>query len=208
MSTDFELLARWRDGERDAGSELFERHFDALRRFFRNKAGPQRLEELIQKTMLVCVENRDSFEGRSSFRTYLFGVAHNVLRGAYREGKRQNERIEFGTMSVEDMRTGAVTLVAREQNKALLLYALRKIPMEFQVVLELYYWENMEGQELADALGIPLGTVRTRLRRGKQRLEKIIGELAQSEHQLTQTLSNLEDWARQLRDEVDVADSP
>lgn len=204
MPTDFELLEAWRGGDRDAGSQLFERHFDSLQRFFRNKAGPERQEDLIQKTFLVCVEKKESFEGRSSFRTYLFGVAHNVLRNAYRSGKRQNDRIEFGTVSVEDLGMGAMTLVAKQQDRQILLHALRRIPLEFQVVLELYYWEGLEGQELADALGIPLGTVRTRLRRGKQRLEKVIAELATSEEQLTQTIKNIESWARELRDQVDL----
>ncbi len=205
MPSDFELLEAWRGGDRSAGNRLFEQHFPSLHRFFRNKAGPDRVEDLIQKTFLVCVEKRDDFEGRSSFRTYLFAVAHNVLRNAYRSGKRQNERIEFGTVSVEDMGTGAMTLVARQEDKQILLHALRRIPLEFQVVLELYYWENLDGNELAEALDLPLGTVRTRLRRGKQRLEKAIAELATSEAQLTNTVTNLEQWARQLRDQVDVA---
>lgn len=202
MATDFELLEAWRAGDREAGSELFERHFVSLRRFFANKVAGARQEDLIQQTFLVCVEKQDDFEGRSSFRSYLFGIAHNVLRNAYRKGRREADRLEFGTVSVEDLRTGAISLVARRQEQQLLLAALRRIPVDYQVALELYYWEHLEGEELAEVLQVPLGTVRTRLRRGKQRLEAAVKEIADSPQQQTQTLENLEAWARDLREKV------
>ena len=55
--------------------------------------------------------------------------------------------------------------------------ALRRIPLELQVALELYYWEGMAGPELAAALDLPEGTVRTRLRRGRQLVREQLTEL-------------------------------
>lgn len=202
MATDFELLESWRGGDKEAGNTLFERHFDAIQRFFRNKVGPERLEDLIQHTFLILVEKRDDFRGESSFRTYLFAVAHNVLRNAFRSHKRKNERFDFGTVSVHDVGPGPATMVAKQQDKQLLLQALRRIPLDFQVCLELYYWEQMEAKQLAEVLDLPVGTVRSRIRLGKQKLEAAIAELAQSPDQLTTTMTNLEDWARDLRDQV------
>jgi RNA polymerase sigma-70 factor (ECF subfamily) len=202
--TDFELLEAWRAGDKQAGNSLFERHLDSVTRFFRNKVGPTRLEDLIQKTFLVCVEKRDSFEGRSSFRTYLFAVAHNILRNAYRANQRQGERYEFGTVSVAEMGPGPMTIAAKHQDQQILLQALRSIPLDYQIVLELTYWENLEGQEIAEVLGKPLGTVRTHIRRGKQKLQEAISQLSMSEAQLQKTMTNLESWARQLRDQVEI----
>ena len=71
---DFELLDAWRAGSREAGSELFERHFPGLFWFFRNKAG-ESAEDLVQQTFLSVVESRDRFRKDASFRTYLFTVA-------------------------------------------------------------------------------------------------------------------------------------
>src|SRR6185436_6575853 len=73
MRPDAELLSAWRGGDEKAGAELFERHFEALFRFFRNKAGDQ-AEDLVQETFLACLSG-PAFRGEASFRTYLFTVA-------------------------------------------------------------------------------------------------------------------------------------
>ena len=79
MATDAELLAAWRGGDADAGEILFDRHFAAVTRFFRHKAG-DRLDDLVQTTFMTLLESPDGFRGEGSFRAYLLGVAYNVLR--------------------------------------------------------------------------------------------------------------------------------
>jgi DNA-directed RNA polymerase specialized sigma24 family protein len=76
---DLELLAAWRGGDRDAGGELFDRHFVSIRRFFRSKVGDD-YEELVQRTFTRCVEGQQRFRGEGKFRSYLFAIAANVLR--------------------------------------------------------------------------------------------------------------------------------
>ena len=93
--TDLELLEAWRGGDRQAGEALFERHFDAIARFFRNKVD-HGIDDLIQRTFLACVESKDQFRGEASFRTFLFAVAHNVLGKHYRSQRRHGDRIDFG----------------------------------------------------------------------------------------------------------------
>lgn len=205
MSEDLELARRWRDGDRRAGEELFERHYDAVERFFRNKVS-QGIEDLLQKTFLVCVEKRDDFRGESSFRTYLFGVAYNVLRNHYRQARRRRERVDFLNESVADLAPGVSTMIRGDQERSLLLAALRSIPFDYQVVLELYYWEEMEGKAIAEVLGIPDGTARSRIRLGKERLRKALDEQALCSNRLRETLTHLDDWARELRSRL--ADSP
>ena len=78
MADDAELLEQWRAGDRKAGEALFDRHFDAVARFFRNKVD-RGIDDLIQRTFLACVESRDRFRGDSSFRTYAFAVGRHVL---------------------------------------------------------------------------------------------------------------------------------
>lgn len=200
-ATDAELLEAWRGGDRRAGEELFERHFDAVARFFRNKID-HGIDDLIQRTFLACVESRDKFRGDSTFRTYIFGVAHNVLGKHFRSKRRHGDRIDFGVTSVHDIAPSPSVIVAKHREQRLLLEALRRIPIEHQIVLELYYWERLPAPEVAQVVGCPEGTARTRIRRAKQLLEAEMEKLAVNKDQLHSTIVNLEGWAEGLREQL------
>jgi RNA polymerase sigma factor (sigma-70 family) len=176
---------------------LFERHFESVARFFRNKAGANH-DDLIQQTFLGCVESRDSFRQDSSFRTFLFGVARNVLGKHYRGAGRRT--LDFEAVSVHDLGDSPSQVVARDREQQLLLQALRRIPLDGQIALELHYWESMTAAELAQVLGIPLGTAKTRLRRAKQLLENEVQQLSQGDVPVDPTGTRLETWARGLRE--------
>ena len=201
MADDLELAQRWRDGDAQAGGVLFERHYASIERFFRNKVNSG-IEDLIQRTFLLAVESRDRFRGASSYRTYLFGIAYNVLRDHYRAARRERERLDFGHDSVADLAPGASTLLRGVEERAELLAALRSIPLDFQVVLELYYWEQLDQRAIADALGIPHGTARSRIRLGKQKLVAALEAMARDGAAVHDTLTNLDQWARELREQL------
>jgi len=201
VATDLELLEAWRAGDRSAGSTLFERHFDSICRFFANKIQSD-VDDLVQRTFAACVEGKERFRGQSSFRTYLFGVAHNVLRSHLRKRRREGERFDFGLTSVFDLGLSPTTLIAQAKEQQLTLQALRRIPLDHQIVLELYYWEDMTAAELAEVLELPEGTVRGRIRRAKQLLEEQLARLADNEVDLESTMSNLDSWAKSLRAKV------
>lgn len=196
---DVELLERWRDGDLGAGDQLFNRHFSSVHRFFRNKVNEGALEDLVQQTFMASVEGRERFRSDSTFRTYLFGVAHNLLRDHYRR-RRKAEVLDFAEASVEDVGFGPNTLLGRQQEQRLLLEALRRIPIDCQIVLELYYWEELSASQTAAVLGIPEGTVRGRVRKAKALLKKKLTVLARSPSDLESTVQNLEGWAASLRE--------
>lgn len=196
------LFEAWRGGDARAGAELFERHYPAIARFFRNKADVD-APDLIQKTFLGCIESKERVRGDSSFRTYLFAVAHNVLYKHFRTKARSGARLDFGVTSVHDLRPTAATLLVRRGEERALLNALRRIPLEHQVVLELYFWEHLTAVEIAEIQGVPEGTVRTRLRRAKQLLEAALGQVAASPDELRDTLGDLEGWALKVRAQID-----
>lgn len=199
MSSDSELLTRWRSGDRAAGDALFVRHFDALYRFFVRKVEADAVEELIQRTLLACVEARDRFRGDSSFRTYLYGIARNQLL-AYWRSRGPAGGVDLSTSSVQDLAPSPPSHLDARHEQRLLLAALRHIPLDLQIALELHYWEGMAGPELAEVLGVPEGTVRSRLRRAKELLTERLGELAESPALLESTLSDLDGWARSLEE--------
>lgn len=197
-ATDIDLLNAWREGDATSGEELFERHYASIARFFRNKVS-RGVDDLIQNTFLAMVETRDRFRGDSSFRTYLFGVAHNTLRYHYRKQKRDADRLDFEQTSAADLAPGPGTIVGEQSEQRLMLQALRAIPLDYQIVLELYFWEPMTAVEIAEVLAIPEGTIRTRIRRAKQLLEEQLAIFSESPELLKRTVSNLEDWAKSLR---------
>ena len=197
------LFESWCRGDRRAGAQLFERHYEAIARFFHNKAHHD-ADDLIQRTFLRCVETHARIRKPTSFRYYLFGVARNVLLEYLEEkGRRQRrEAPNFLSTSIEDLAPTPSSALARAREERLILHALRRIPLELQIILELYYWEELRARELAEVLDLPEGTIRTRIRRAKQLFEEEIARVAESPALAHSTLCDLEGWARRLRGEL------
>lgn len=177
---DSELLQQWRDGDKTSGNELFRRHFRSIRRFFRNKVSPDDVEDLIQRTFAGCVEGRDRFRGDASFRTFLFAVARRQLFKFLRDRASRERRVDpdFGVSSIHALGKTPSSLLAKQQDHQLLLQALQRVSVEHQTMLELFYWEQLPGSEIAQVLSIAEATVRTRLFRGRAAVEKAFQDLA------------------------------
>ncbi len=200
MPSDAELFDAWCTGDQNSGAQLFDRHFAPISRFFRNKVADE-FEDLVQQTFTSCLEARSSFRRDSSFRTFLFGIANNVLRNYFRT--RRRNRLEFTEVSAHDLLPGPSTIVAKAREQKLLLEALRHIPLEFQVILELFYWEGMTAKGVGEIVGESEYTVRNRLRRGKELLRKQMETLAESVAQLESTLGGLDGWAKGIHESLD-----
>ena len=198
---DAECLRAWAAGDREAGEELFERHFEAVARFFRNKCDRDH-DDLIQATFLGCVESVARFREDSSFRTFLFAIARNVLSKYYRSKRRERARLDFGSVSAADLGASPSAWMEQGEGARTMLHALRRIPLDSQIALELHYWEGMTGQQIAEVLDIPLGTAKTRLRRARQLLETELARFSNGELKAGYTNTDLDAWARGLRDRL------
>ncbi len=197
MSTDFELLGAWKNGNRTAGNALFDRYFASLYAFFRHKVGDA-AEDLVQQTFLSCTQAKQGISGDGNFRSYLFVVAHRKLY-THLERCRRGIRFDPGVTSCEDLGLSPSGVVARNESVEQLLCALRRLPIDLQVALELFYFEQIRGPRLAEILGVPEGTIRSRIRRGRDLLRKELEAIASSKEQVESTLTNLEDWAEDVR---------
>lgn len=189
----------WRAGDRAAGSELFERYFTSVFTFFRSKveAGA---DDLTQQTFMRCVQAKDELRGGTEVRAYLFAIARNLLIDHLRRSARRPEAIDIEVTSLADLAPSpSAAVVVREQHR-MLLHALRRLPLGLQIILELAYVERLRGPELATALDIPLGTVRSRLRRAIEQLRALQSELAASPHALRTTTMDLQRWAVAVRE--------
>lgn len=196
---DFELLKAWRDGDSAAGEALFARHFDGLCRFFRNKVSDG-VDDLIQRTLLVLVERRDQFEGRSTFRTYLFVVARHELYRELDKRRRSADKLDPLEVSVMEISPSPPSVMARKREERALLEALRRIPLEHQVTLELYFWENMTAGAIGEVLEVPEGTVRTRIRRARKLLADQLQAIEAGEAPLQTTEANIDLWAKSVKE--------
>nr|AYM53085.1 RNA polymerase sigma-24 subunit ECF subfamily [Nannocystis exedens] len=197
--TDLELLHAWGEGDKRAVNLLFRRYFITLVRFFRNKVTGD-LDDLVQQTLLACVEGRERVTRVSAFRGYLFGVAYRVLANHYRKSGRQPQQVDLGDSSIQDLAPGITSAISLRQEQQLLFDALRRIPVQSQVALELYYWEGLTSAEIAEVLEIPLGTAQTRLRRARELLVKAIEERRREAGMTIDLPPDLDAWAASLRD--------
>lgn len=198
MVSDDDLLEAWRAGDKRSGKQLFERHYAAVDRFFRSKVGDD-AGDLAQKTFLGCLEAVDRYRNEHNFRSWLFAIAYRQLCKHYRARASEQARFDFGTVTAHDLDPTPSSVMARSQEDRLLLEALRQIPIDMQVALELHYWEQLSDAEIARALELPLGTVKSRIRRARLLLGERLEALAGSPELLKSTLDNLEAWARQVR---------
>jgi len=196
---DAALLEAWTAGDLDAGSQLFERNFESVARFFRNKVdGP--IDDLVQRTFLGCLEGRERVRGESGFRAYLFGVARNVLGKHWRSRMGGPTEVDLESESVVDLGGSLTSVYGRDRQQLTMLNALRRIPVQSQVVLELCYWESATAAEIAVVLDIPLGTAKTRIRRARQLLSEQLAALASGRLAVRTTATRLETWARGVRE--------
>ena len=202
---DWEALAAWRDGDRRAAKLLASRYFAVLMRFFLNKTrDTEDATDLVGETFLGCAAGVDRMKARGSFRSYLFAIAMNKLRGYYRKQvKRQRELDDFADVCVaESLRHSPSSILAHAEEARLLVVALRHLTLAQQIVVELTYFEELRGPEIAELLGLPSSTVHTHLQRGRKRLCEILRELARRPGLAESTLSGLETWALEVRSKI------
>jgi RNA polymerase sigma-70 factor (ECF subfamily) len=203
---DEELLHAWCAGDAAAGDRLIRRHFSAVFRFFRAKL-PSQAEDLSQRTFLGCVESASRFRHDGSFRAFLFAIARNQLYNSLRKQERTRRVFDPAAVSAASLGDpgwrSLSGLLADAEAEALLLQALRALALDHQIALELYYWERLSVHEIAEALEIAPGTVKSRLGRARALLREELERRATSPAAVEQTMSNLERWASDLRDRLD-----
>ncbi len=197
---DWELLEAWRSGDSLAGNALVRRHFSSIYRFFRSKLDDH-VEDLTQQVLLALVEGRERVREQSNFRAYLFGIARHKLlmhlRGRYRADKVFSPADHsIHELCASDVSVGEALAVRREQR--LLVAALRSIPVDFQLVVELYYWEELSVATIAEIIEVAPGTVKSRLSRARAMLEAKLERLAKL-HGVATSGEAFETWVGSIR---------
>lgn len=197
MASDVELLEAWRRGDARSGRSLFERYFEPVSRFFANKLGHDH-DDLVQETFTAFVGGQHRLREDANVRSYLFGIAYNVLKRHFRH-KARPEQIEIlESCSVCDLSAGPSTLMRTSEQEQALVESLRALPLELQVILEMHYWEGMPSHEIGEALGLASATIRNRMRRGRALLEEqLMARLGRPNTPIGDP--DLEQWVSQVR---------
>ncbi len=201
--SDAELLALWRAGDSGAGGELVDRNFPRIKAFFARKTSEYDLiKELTQRTFERCVLKVHTFEGRSSFSSFIYGIASKILLEHYRERRRSERDVPIEDVPIVDLDPTPFAIVEQNSERKLIIHALRRLPLEMQIIAELYLFEKLSGREVSEVLGLSEGTVRGRIRACRQQLQGHIHDLAESPEQLESTLMTLSKWSEDIREKI------
>ena len=148
---------------------IFDRHFDAVHRYLGRRAGRERADDLASQTFVVAFERRATFRrDASSARPWLLGIATKLLANDCRAEQRLLETL--GRLS-GDARHAIGPVSSGPGSDSDLAAALAKLDPAQRDVMLLHAWGELSYEEIADALGIPVGTVRSRLSRARESLQ-------------------------------------
>ena len=174
MESDDELWCAWVGGSNAAGSKLLRRHTGRVHRFFASKVR-EAADDLTQRTLLACLESRTRTLETPvlNFRAYLFGIARFQLLKYLRTLKRDGA-LDPLQSAIADLRPDATASqrVAQREDLEVLTRARQRLPVDHQVVLELFYWEELSVVEIAGVMNVAVGTVKSRLFRAKSQLKE------------------------------------
>jgi RNA polymerase sigma factor (sigma-70 family) len=205
LADDTTLLARWRDGDETAGNALVHRYFDLLYRFFSGRFD-EGVPDLVQRTFLGAVQAKDRLPADVNFRAYLLGIAHRLLLMAYRSRRRYDAVFATGDASAPAQLTSPSRAVARRERQRALLASLRELSLEHQIVVQLFYWEDLSIEEVAEIAGVPPGTVKSRLHRARALLRHTFAGFMETPAELSPaelspaelSVEDFDAWARRL----------
>jgi RNA polymerase sigma-70 factor (ECF subfamily) len=181
--TDAVLWSRVRDGDEDAFGVLFDRHSRTVYNYcFRRTADWSAAEDLTSVVFLETWRRRGHVRMESgSLLPWLYGVATNVLKNHRRALKRHREALARmpALPSAQDGSEEAAERLDAERRMSQVIKSIRALSRRDQEVLVLCVWEGLGYAEAATALGIPVGTVRSRLARARGRLRDDAGAEAE-----------------------------
>jgi RNA polymerase sigma-70 factor (ECF subfamily) len=203
VRSDTELLDAWAAGDQESGRAFYGRFADRITRFFARKLHAD-TADLVQRTFLKALEAHRArpAEDIGNPAGLLFAIARNELYDAFRARRRAAERFDPDVTSLDALGaagTGASTAVARHEQQRLLLAALRRIPLDDQLALELYYWEELPMADVARVLGITRSGAINRVHRARGLVRDALEALETTPAMRHDTVEGFETWARSLR---------
>ena len=169
-ATEVHLLQRWRDGDADAGEQLLGRYFVGVRKFFAARLTAD-CDELAQRTFLAFIASRDQLRDDEAMRAYLFGIARKQLARYLMEKDRAAQHVPLSQVSFLERATSLSGAFDRAEQQRIVSEAISGISAEVRQPVELFYLYGYKVTEIAESLEMPVGTVKSRLHRGRAALK-------------------------------------
>jgi RNA polymerase sigma-70 factor (ECF subfamily) len=178
--SDAELIHQSRE-EPALFAQLYDRHAAALQRFVARRLGPQIAEDVTAETFLAAFRRRSTYDSsRLDARPWLYGIAIKLI-GRHRRAEvrmlRALARVPFADPSMDGLDRAEDRLAVAAAGPAI-ARALSELPTDHRDVLLLVAWADLSYEQIAVALGIPVGTVRSRLSRARTRMRNALAEPA------------------------------
>lgn len=174
--TEIRLARRMFAGDADAARQLVETYRVPLLVTLLKLVGDRaEAEDLFQETFLRAIRAQAKYDVSQSFRAWLFRVAINLTRDRIRRKKLPQSPTVTADGRLPEPRGGAATMLeaARENDrKEMMRVAINALPPAFKEVVVLRYYEGFTQNEISQVLGIPPGTVKSRLFHGIQKMRK------------------------------------
>jgi RNA polymerase sigma-70 factor (ECF subfamily) len=172
------LVAAAQAGDRRALEELLRRHYDRVHAVCRRIAGPTRdADDAAQEAMISIVRGLPRFDGRAQFSTWAYRVATNAALDELRRRKRRPALHVVGDDQdapdpVDPLAERRLSGVA---DRLSIDEALDALPEEFRAAVVLRDVADLDYAEIAETLGVPVGTVKSRIARGRSQLAALLG---------------------------------
>ncbi|QKW34234.1 sigma-70 family RNA polymerase sigma factor [Actinomadura sp. NAK00032] len=163
--------------EPEVFATLYDRHAPAVHRYVRRRLGDQAADDVVAETFLAAFRRRARYDpARPDALPWLYGIAANLV-GKHRRSETRMLRAlaRTGTDPVTDPMEGADARVSASASSRELAGALAGLSARDRDVLLLVAWADLSYQQVAEALSIPLGTVRSRLNRARRKVREALG---------------------------------
>ncbi|MEM8703248.1 MAG: RNA polymerase sigma factor [Pseudomonadota bacterium] len=170
---DLQLLSAVTRGDEQAFKTIHQRHFVKLTTFAHRVTGDRgAAEEVANDTFLVIWRSSASFQKRSKVSTWMFGIAYRIAKKKRQKLARRQRELDIDECAVSDTQDMAAIAIQRRD----ILKALDRLKPELRAVIELTYFQGYLYSEIAEMLGCPVGTVKTRILRAKEQLRHLLRE--------------------------------
>ncbi|AHZ86808.1 RNA polymerase sigma factor [Bdellovibrio bacteriovorus] len=175
--TDLELVEKVKSGDRRSFSELVKRHQrSVLRMSLRFVKDMDTAEDVTQEAFIKAYEKLNTFEGRSSFKSWLFQIAVNTARNKLREWKRDTVDIDDVQLAVD---AEAETTLVHTAVSDILKNEVEKLPFKQKTALVLRVYEDLSFNEIADIMECPYDTAKANYRHALMKLRQTFEQQAE-----------------------------
>ena len=166
--------------------DAFEAEFAPLHRYLARRLGASAADDLAAETFAVAFRSWDRLDPARPVRPWLYGIAANLVRHHWRKERRMlRAYARTGVDPVQADEDAAVERVDAEARHRELAEALASLRPDERELLLLHSWAELTDSEIAAALGLPLGTVKSRLSRIRDRLRNRLGGVGQEAVEVT-----------------------